>query len=77
MQELMSRHPGRSGAFEIRPLDEELTERCQVSHDQPTTDDDGSKFVCVAFGRRSQLDPLPPAEQSAAGVVPGLRQRFE
>jgi hypothetical protein len=31
--ELMSRHSGLSkGAFEMRPIDEELTTRCEVLH---------------------------------------------
>jgi hypothetical protein len=63
---LISRHPGlRSGAFEIRPLDEELTKRCEVSHAPPTADEVGSRFVCIAFGDEANWTRLATTEQEA------------
>jgi hypothetical protein len=64
--ELMSRHPGlRSGAFEIRPVDEDVTKRCTEHHAAPDAPAVGQRFVCIAFGDEDNWTRLPDAEREA------------
>ena len=57
--ELMSKHPGLGlGPFEIRPIDGDLTARCQPEVGDATTPSEGTKFVCLGYGNESVWDAM-------------------
>lgn len=63
---LLSKHPGvRSGVFEIRPIDEEITTRCQKTTPAPDPSAGGMKFVCLGYGDESNWNALSPGEMEA------------
>ena len=52
--ELMSKHPAlRFGPFEIRPIDGDLTARCQPEAGDSDAPSEGTKFVCLGYGNES------------------------
>ncbi len=62
--ELMSNHPAvrRGGSFEIRPLDEEVTERSQVAP-TPVIKAHGMKFICLAYGEENNWTAMSERER--------------
>ncbi len=64
--ELMSKHPGlRFGPFEIRPIDGDVTARCQpeaVASDAPS---EGATFVCLGYGKESTWVVMSSSEREA------------
>jgi hypothetical protein len=63
---LMSKHPGArlGGPFEIRPVDEVLTERC-IPTEVAGASEKGTKVVCLAYGSESNWNALSKDEQDA------------
>ena len=63
--ELMSQHPGvRDSAFEIRPIEDEMTQRCGAA-EVPDAAAEGSKFVCLGYGNENNWNALSPSERDA------------
>jgi len=61
--ELMSKHPGvHFGPFEIRPIDEATTERCQAVLPPPDAAAEGVKVVCLGYGDESYWISAPDPE---------------
>jgi hypothetical protein len=61
---LMSKHPGvRLGPFEIRPVDEALTERCKSTAAAPVAPAERIKVVCLACGDESTWNAMSKDEQ--------------
>src|SRR5262245_14134709 len=64
--ELMSKHPGiRFGPFEIRPIDGELTERCQTATSGADAPSAGIKFVCLGYGFENASNAMTQSELDA------------
>ena len=64
--ELMANHPAiRFGPIEIRPIDGELTERCQPKTDDSNAQAEGLKFVCMAYGDENVWNALSKSEREA------------
>jgi hypothetical protein len=65
--ELMSKHPGArlGGPFEIRPINEEMGERCRPVPGGSDTAGKGMKFVCLGYGDERNWSELSPAEREA------------
>src|SRR6476620_5017821 len=64
--ELMSKHPAvRFGPFEIRPIDGDLTARCQPEAGDATTPSEGTKFVCLGYGNENAWDAMSSSEREA------------
>jgi hypothetical protein len=62
----MSKHPGlQFGPFEIRPIDGELTERCQPKTGVPGSVLPGVKFLCLGYGNENTWNALPNRERDA------------
>jgi hypothetical protein len=63
--ELMSRHPGvrLGGPFEIRPVDEALTERCKSTAAAPVAPAEGIKLVCLACGDETTWNAMSKDQQ--------------
>src|SRR5262245_20748993 len=62
--ELISKHPGvRFGPFEIRPIDGDLTARCQPEAGDATTPAEGTKFVCLGYGNENAWDAMSSSER--------------
>src|SRR5262249_11649500 len=52
--ELMSKHPGlRFCPIEIRPIDGDLTERCQPKTSNSGSVSQGVKFLCLGYGNEN------------------------
>ncbi len=65
--ELMSKHPGiQFGPFEIRPIDGELTERCQPATGDSDASSEGIKFVCLGYGFESVWNDMSPSERDSS-----------
>jgi hypothetical protein len=63
---LMSKHPGlRAGGFEIRPIDEEMTKRCQPKKSASDAVAGSRKFICMAYGDENNWNALSEAERDA------------
>jgi hypothetical protein len=63
---LMSKHPGlRFGTFEIRPIDEEMTDRCQPKTTPSKGPAGGKKFVCMAYGDEANWNALSASQRDA------------
>jgi len=61
---LMANHPGiRFGPIEIRPIDEELTERCSAKSVASGANAEGKKFICMAYGNENAWDFLSGDER--------------
>jgi hypothetical protein len=60
-----SKHPSlRVGdSLELRPVDEELSERCQAA--APDTPAEGRKFICLGYGDERNWNALSPGERDA------------
>jgi len=64
--ELMSKHPGlRFGPFEIRPIDGDLTARCQPEAGDSHEQSEGTKFVCLGYGNENAWNAMPSCEREA------------
>ena len=64
--ELMSKHPGlRFGPFEIRPIDGDLTRRCQPEAGDSDTPSEGTKFVCLGYGNESAWTAMSSSERES------------
>src|SRR5215831_2654040 len=64
--ELMSKHPGlQFGPFEIRPIDGDLTERCQSKTGDPGSVSQGVKFLCLGYGNENTWNALSNRERDA------------
>src|SRR5262245_47277258 len=64
--ELMSKHPGlRLGPFEIRPIDGDLTARCQPEAGASEARSEGTKFVCLGYGDESVWNAMSSSEREA------------
>jgi hypothetical protein len=64
--ELMSKHPAlRFGPFEIRQVDEDLTERCQPEAGDSNEPSKGMKFVCLGYGDENKWNVLSDNEREA------------
>jgi len=65
--DLMSKHPGvrLGGPFEIRPINEEMGERCKPAPGAPNTTAEGMKFVCLGYGDERNWNALSPTEREA------------
>ena len=64
--ELMSKHPGlRFGPFEIRPIDRDLTARCQPDTAESDAPPEGTKFVCLGYGKESAWAAMSSSEREA------------
>src|SRR5262245_21514056 len=63
---LMSKHPGlRFGPFEIRPIDGDLTARCQPEAGESDVPSEGTKFICLGYGNERAWTDLYSSEQEA------------
>jgi hypothetical protein len=61
---LMSRHPGlQFGAFEIRPMDEEMTNRCNPKPSPGPAG--GKKIVCMSYGDEANWNALSDTQRDA------------
>src|SRR5262249_23077068 len=64
--ELMSKHPClQFGPFEIRPIDGDLTERCQPKTGDPASVSQGVKFLCLGYGNENTWNALSNRERDA------------
>jgi hypothetical protein len=64
--ELMSKHPGvRVGPFEIRPIDEEMSECGRSAVQLAARSAEGAKFVCLGYGDERVWSSMPENERSA------------
>jgi hypothetical protein len=64
--ELMSKHPGlRLGPFEIRPIDGNLTARCQPEARVSDAPSEGTKFVCLGYGNENAWDAMTSSERES------------
>jgi hypothetical protein len=64
--QLMSRHPSlRLGPFEIRPLDEPMTERCAAVTAAPYPEVHGTKVVCLGCSNEAVWNGLSKEDQDA------------
>jgi hypothetical protein len=64
--ELMSKHPGiRLGPFEIRQIDEKVTERANAAVVSPGAPTTGAKFVCMGYGDENNWMAMSSSEQEA------------
>ena len=64
--ELMSKHPGlQFGPFEIRPIDEDVTERFQPHAGDSGPSSEGVKFVCLGYGFENTSKATSPSELEA------------
>ena len=64
--ELMSKHPGlRFGPFEIRPIDGDLTARCQPEPGDSDAPSEGTKFVCLGYGNESAWTAMSSGERES------------
>ena len=64
--ELMSKHPGlRFGPFEIRPIDGDLTARCQPEAAESDARSEGARFVCLGYGKESAWAAMSSSEREA------------
>lgn len=62
--ELMVNHPAlRFGPIEIRPIDGELTERCQSKSDDASAQAQGMKFVCLSYGDENTWNAMSNNER--------------
>jgi hypothetical protein len=61
---LMANHPARRfSTFEIRPIDGELTERCQPKSEDSDAQAQGMKFVCLGYGDESAWNAVSSTER--------------
>jgi hypothetical protein len=75
--ELMSKHPGARlglGPFEIRPIDEALTERCGVVPAVPNAAEKGATVVCLAYESTLSKDELDALIQECKAYDEVLRK---
>jgi hypothetical protein len=65
---LMSHHPGvKYGPFEIRPIDQEMTQHCAESIPQAEgASSGGVKVICLGYGDESSWDGLTANQRDAA-----------
>jgi hypothetical protein len=64
--ELMSKHPGLLfGPFEIRPIDGNLTARCQPEASDSDALSEGIKFVCLGYGNENAWDAMTSSERES------------
>jgi len=64
--ELMSKHPGlHFGPFEIRPIDGDLTARCQSEAGDCNPLSEGTKFVCLGYGNESAWTAMSSSERES------------
>jgi hypothetical protein len=65
--ELMSKHPGvrLGGPFEIRPVDEPLTERCTSEAADSETRASGMKLACLGYGNEKNWNAVSQVQQEA------------
>jgi hypothetical protein len=64
--ELWSKHPAlRFGAFEIRPIDGDLTARCPPEACDSDAPREGTKFVCLGYGTENAWNELSSIERAA------------
>ena len=64
--ELISRHPGiHSGAFEIRPVDQDSIPCCKPAAAAPDTLAEGMKFVCLGYADENNRKAMPAPEREA------------
>ena len=64
--ELMSKHPGlRFGPFEIRPIDGDLTARCQPEAGDSDAPSEGTKFICLGYGNESAWTAMSSSERES------------
>jgi hypothetical protein len=62
--ELMANHPAiRFGPIEIRPIDGELTERCQPKSDDSDEQAQGMKFVCLGYSDENTWNAMSNKER--------------
>ncbi len=65
---LMANHPAiRIGPIEIRPIDGELTERCQSKSDDSGAQAQGIKFVCLGYSDENAWNAMSNKERE--GVI--------
>jgi len=61
---LMANHPAiRFGPIEIRPIDGELTERCQPKSDDSDAQAQGLKFVCLGYSDENAWNAMSNKER--------------
>jgi hypothetical protein len=64
--ELMSKHPAlRFGPFEIRPIDGDMTARCQPEASASDAPSGGAKFVCLGYGSECAWNAMSSREREA------------
>src|SRR5262245_12507583 len=64
--ELMSKHPGLAfGPFEIRPIDGDLTDRCQPKTGKSGARSEGVKILCLGYGFENTWNAMSPSERDA------------
>lgn len=64
--ELMSKHPAlRFGPFEIRPIDGDVTARCQPEAGVAEAPPQGPKFVCLGYGKESAWEAMTSSYRKA------------
>jgi hypothetical protein len=64
--DLMSKHPAlRFGSFEIRPIDGDMTARCQPEAGASDAPSGGTKFVCLGYGSESTWNAMSSVEREA------------
>ena len=61
---LMANHPAiRFGAIEIRPIDGELTERCQPKSDDSDAQAQGMRYVCLGYSDENAWNAMSNKER--------------
>jgi hypothetical protein len=64
--ELISKHPGaRTGSFEIRPIDGDLTARFESLAADANAPPAGTKFLCLSYGNENAWDAMSSGELEA------------
>jgi hypothetical protein len=64
--ELMLKHPGvRYGSFEIRPINEQISEHCKPAADSPDVLAEGTKFICLGYWNEKNWNAMSAGEQEA------------
>ncbi len=64
--ELISKHPAlRFNSFELRPIDEELTARCEATIGACDAPPQGTKFLCLGYSNEKAWSTMSSSEQEA------------
>jgi hypothetical protein len=64
--ELMSKHPGvQYGSFEIRAIDEQISEHCKPSDSLAVGRMEGTKFICLGYWNEKNWNAMSDSQREA------------